>query len=325
MTHRKARLLFLLATLLPLGMTAAPKILVRTAEFDFGECPNTQTVTHDFVLTNGGDEPLKILGVHTTCGCTVAQPDADTIPPGHKTTLHVSLDLSGRAGIQHKTVTVHTNDPQQPRFRLAMKGIAKKIVEITPRVVAFGRVTGTVRETKQITLHIFDTEARFEIAGLTGPDRGAFTAELATADHDTVQEIDVHMKPGLPPGVYRAELQVRNTHLQGSTHTVRIYAHVLDELTVTPAELVIPANGEKSTRNIMISAGKTKRFKVLEIIPPARDVETEIINRAEDHCLIRVRELRGSEALRGRALVIRTDAPNMPEIYVPVRLVDRDF
>jgi cytochrome c5 len=76
--------------------------------------PGETEVEYEFVATNGSSEAIAIVGIHTTCGCTVAQlpplPErALVLAPGARTTLRVKLDLQGKVGAIAKTVRVETS------------------------------------------------------------------------------------------------------------------------------------------------------------------------------------------------------------------------
>jgi hypothetical protein len=85
--------------------------------------PPGSTLVHDFVIENTGDEPLLIHSVVPGCTCTVNSYD-NFIAPGMTGKVSVSLDLYREwAGMDYfKVVTVISNDAENPRFRLALKG-----------------------------------------------------------------------------------------------------------------------------------------------------------------------------------------------------------
>jgi hypothetical protein len=84
--------------------------------------PGTVLV-HDFILENRGGDPLSITSVMPGCSCTVAGYDS-FISPGRTGKISVSLDIYREwAGQEYlKVVTVISNDRENPRMRLAIKG-----------------------------------------------------------------------------------------------------------------------------------------------------------------------------------------------------------
>jgi hypothetical protein len=91
--------------------------------FQGGVSEPGSSLSHDFVIENAGASPLTIESVVPGCGCTVASYDS-FIAPGRTGKVTVTLDLYREwAGQEYlKVVTVISNDPENPRMRLAMKG-----------------------------------------------------------------------------------------------------------------------------------------------------------------------------------------------------------
>jgi hypothetical protein len=80
-------------------------------------------MSHDFIVTNEGDDALLIYEVVPGCGCTVVSYEK-FLPPGKSGKIRVSVELYREwAGMDYaKSVTVISSDPVNPRVRLHMKG-----------------------------------------------------------------------------------------------------------------------------------------------------------------------------------------------------------
>jgi uncharacterized cupredoxin-like copper-binding protein len=100
----------------------APKVEVDNAEYDFGTIKPGEKVTHEYVLKNTGKSDLIIRKTTASCGCTVANVKSNVIKPGESTTLTAEFNSAGRSGTQTKTITVITNDPNNQRLILWLKG-----------------------------------------------------------------------------------------------------------------------------------------------------------------------------------------------------------
>jgi hypothetical protein len=100
-----------------------PQIIVEPVRFDWGEIPNDRPITQEFLIENRGGQPLEILGVTTSCGCTTARVEAETIKPGGQTRLWVTLDPTAHdpmTGPVVRFVYIRTNDPETPEFSLEL-------------------------------------------------------------------------------------------------------------------------------------------------------------------------------------------------------------
>ncbi len=119
--------LLLFITSISLALTGGPKISAPEASFDFGEIVEGELVTHNFVITNEGDENLIISKVRASCGCTAAKPEKNELAPGESTSINVQFNSTHRSGLQKKHVYVFSNDPvnQQFRFTFTTKILAR--------------------------------------------------------------------------------------------------------------------------------------------------------------------------------------------------------
>ncbi len=99
-----------------------PKIVFQEKEYNFGTVVQGEKVKHNFVVTNNGDDTLKISNVHASCGCTAALPDKKELLPSESTNIRVEFNSLGRTGNQLKYITVTSNDKDNPEFILKLFG-----------------------------------------------------------------------------------------------------------------------------------------------------------------------------------------------------------
>jgi uncharacterized cupredoxin-like copper-binding protein len=130
-------LFYLGSTVFPQVM--GPKATPQQSDYDFGEATQNDIVNHSFVLTNNGGDVLKILDVKASCGCTAANPDKNELKPGESTQIKVSFNTKGRKGPQTKTITVKTNDPDNPivTYKLSGNVIVKDTKDNTSGAIIF--------------------------------------------------------------------------------------------------------------------------------------------------------------------------------------------
>lgn len=78
--------------------------------YSFGELTEGDVVGHRFKCFNSGVEPVHILHVDKTCGCTDVKYSKKPILPGDTTYVELIFDTKGWSGRQVKQVKVITND-----------------------------------------------------------------------------------------------------------------------------------------------------------------------------------------------------------------------
>jgi hypothetical protein len=85
-----------------------------------------------FEFTNTGDEPLIIINVQSSCGCTVPSKPTEPIEPGKTGKIDVKYNMN--TGPIRKTITVETNaiNVEDGRVALKIKGevIVKPVINL---------------------------------------------------------------------------------------------------------------------------------------------------------------------------------------------------
>ena len=118
-----------LISVLTFNIVAAEKGAVMTfAEktYDFGTIKEADgPVTHVFEFTNTGSEPLVIINVNASCGCTRPEYPKEPVMPGKKGKIKVTFNPAGRPGEFSKEVKIRTNGSKRPVLRITGTVIPK--------------------------------------------------------------------------------------------------------------------------------------------------------------------------------------------------------
>ncbi len=108
--------------LTPQELENAPVIVVDNNTFDFGKIKTGESITNEFVISNQGKTKLIIRKVQSSCGCTAVAPEKKELEPGESTKIKAIFNSSGRSGMQHKNITIISNDPKNTIINLSIKG-----------------------------------------------------------------------------------------------------------------------------------------------------------------------------------------------------------
>jgi hypothetical protein len=99
----------------------APKIVFKEDVHDFGKVPRGPELQYNFRFTNKGNAPLVIERVQTSCGCTGATVgDKKEYTKNESGEIKVNFSTQGREGHQEKTITIFSNDPENPQKTLTI-------------------------------------------------------------------------------------------------------------------------------------------------------------------------------------------------------------
>jgi len=143
-----------------------------------------------FKYENTGPKPVHIASVKTSCGCTVASLKSNDVAPGEKGEITATLKLGDRVGLQHKTVSVTTDDNPQPTI-LSFNVAIPQLLEVQPMMM-FWTMKDPLNE-KVITVK--------------APGESPVTNITATS---TTQDFTAEVKPGDGPKEWKVNITPKN-------------------------------------------------------------------------------------------------------------------
>src|SRR4051812_36204627 len=112
--NRTTRIL-MLACALCLTAKAQAELKFEQTDIELHPTPADANAVAHFKYENAGSKPIHISNVQTSCGCTVASLKSNDVAPGDKGEITATLSIGNRTGLQHKTLTVMTDDPEHPQ------------------------------------------------------------------------------------------------------------------------------------------------------------------------------------------------------------------
>jgi hypothetical protein len=314
----------LAALLAPLGAMAqdAPRIFSPEPTFDFGSQDNEGKVQHDFTIMNVGTGTLEISDVKSSCGCTVAELAKKSLGPGEETKVSATFNLSGKQGPQTKVISVSSNDPDVPVYKLELKGNAVAAIEVEPRFVNYGSVVEDTLPEQKITIKSNKDDIRFNVTGAEVSE-SAFQAEVTTIKAGEHYEVTLKNVEPLQPGIAQGVINVKTDDPKRSVIPVRYHASVVGDLDIAPNQINLryTEDGSPTQQFMRVAPGRVKEFKVLEVVTPIPDMEAEIIPRGTNNYNIRLGKMPTDNTLEGKELIIRTDAPNAQEVKIPFKVI----
>lgn len=127
------RILALLSLIMIAGLllaacgNAPPRIVVEPTSHDLGETTQ-KPLELSYTVRNEGGSPLQIEKVSTSCGCTEATMDRETIPPGESAQLRVLFDPTedNLYGKILRVIYIRSNDPDNPEVDVEFRVTIQK-------------------------------------------------------------------------------------------------------------------------------------------------------------------------------------------------------
>lgn len=138
----------------PAQAEAQPDIKFEDKTFDFGNIQKGDKVTHIFTFKNEGSGTLKIKRVQPTCGCTVPKTFTKEALPGKEGKIELIFNSKNFMGAIKKTIYVFSNDPDEPKIGLILKGTVVADVVVHPqRRLFFGIIKQGESTTRNIMVN----------------------------------------------------------------------------------------------------------------------------------------------------------------------------
>lgn len=237
------------------AMAAQPVITLSQPSWNFGEVWHPQTQTLRLIISNKGDADLEIRDVRTTCGCTVANPEARVVTPGGQTILNVQYDTANKQGRVTSKVIIKSNDPLNPEVDLPIEGVVKRAIEREPLGGLVIRTNamdagqdGKVRLTNQLTQPM-----RLDLRGNNLEQWLDVRVEEVTPG--LVYDVYGRTKRKILPGVLRGELTFMTGLQDEPSFTVSVRIQVIPEVEASPvAFLFQPGDGAPPVRTVRIAS-----------------------------------------------------------------------
>jgi hypothetical protein len=104
---------------------SVPRLSLSESDIDFREIPSNRKISKTISITNFGRENLQIRKLMSNCSCIDLRISKSEIEAGEKAELSIEFDPKGRKGIDHKHITLFSNDPINPVQTIIIKSTVK--------------------------------------------------------------------------------------------------------------------------------------------------------------------------------------------------------
>lgn len=272
-----AFLIFLYAVICPLAAASEspakksagkPVISFNETTFDFGTVGQQEKYSHAFRFRNAGDQPLKIINVEGTWGCTAAAAAADEIPPGGESQINLTFATGKTLGDVVKQVTVTSNDPGNEKTTLSVSAHVQVDFGFEPDGIIFRnlrRCQSFEREV-QIKGNKIDQIKLLKVESNNNHISGEIISR--TENGKSRPFIRVHVQPGLPIGKVFETLTVTTDSPEHIHLPIKVFGEIIGNISVMPETVdfgVIDPDSEKAKMVTLTMGNPGDRFSVKDI------------------------------------------------------------
>jgi len=247
----------------------SPGLQFEYLHHDFGKADEGASVEMEFPFINTSSDIITVTNVKASCGCTAAQLQKKTFAPGEGEAIKSTFNTKDRTGTQHKTITVTTDDEDNPVYRLSFRGDVISKVYLEQKLLNFGEVMQG--EEKAMTFHLINVSGQdLQISNLVSAAGGlkfedgapaAFT-DKATGAEGVKIPVTVTIPSDYPQGPIATTLAIQTDYKDRPSHIGTIRGTVRGEVNIQPARIYFGfvKPGEAAERNFALSVLENKSF-----------------------------------------------------------------
>jgi hypothetical protein len=129
--------ILLVSSICATTILAGPKAIFKSTTFDCGKIieGKIDMLHAEFIVSNTGDQPLKISNVRPGCGCTNVKFDS-TVAPGKSMTVKSDVNIKGyHSGPVSKYITFTSNSDVDPTVKLVIQASIISPVSMAERYI----------------------------------------------------------------------------------------------------------------------------------------------------------------------------------------------
>ena len=236
---------------------------------NFGSVPRGAKVKHDFVLTNRLTEPITILNLRASCGCTSGKTNASIVQPGKTAIVEAHMDTRNFVGQKSTVLYVNliTASGHEAEIRLGVTSNILSDVVLNPGAIDFGTVMRG--QSPSLTLTIDRIEApgwRFERMVSASRAIDAQLVETARQGGSVSYLLTVSIKPDASAGLIREEIRLIGNDPQMPNVPVAVNGLIRGELSASPSVLSMGevASAAGTQGKFIVRASKPFTIKSVE-------------------------------------------------------------
>lgn len=303
---------------------SGPQITFASTVFEFGKVTVGNPVKHEFVFTNTGDELLIISSVKPGCGCTTAGDWTKEVEPGKTGIIPLQFNSNPHSvGGVTKNITVASNDKDHPVITLQLTGTVWTPLQVSPPNAYFNIAADSSGSAESIVRILNNTDQSVTLTGLQNNNTNQFSAELKEVQSGKEFNLIIKTIPPLSPGQKQAFISIQTSSTVLPSISVFAIALVTPTLSVTPAQITLPAGplDNAVTNFITIQNNSTNPVSLFEpsVSDQQIDVQLKEVQPGRQFTVTLIAP-RGFEIASGgkTELTVQSSNPKMKSITVPI-------
>ena len=234
----------------PAGAATWADRLFSETTHDFGPVPRGAKLRHRFVLNNRLTEPVTIVDIRASCGCTKGAANASLVEPGRSAIVEAEMDTRNFVGKKSTVlhVTLITTAGREAEVRLGVSSHILSDIVLNPGTIDFGPVAKGQSASKSLTIErIGLPEWRVEKMVTTCKWLEGSLVETVRDGTRVGYALKLSLKSDAPVGPIHDEVILKSNDPEAAAFPIQVIAQVRGDLTGSPSILnlgkVVSAEG----------------------------------------------------------------------------------
>ncbi len=298
-----------------------PEIFFEEPDFNFGKIYKGEKVNHIYKFENRGKSILEINKVKSSCGCTAVILTDKNVLPGKTGEIKATFNSGSNRGNVKKSITVASNDPNSPTYRLSISGEIIEEISARPHNINFGSIYINDEIDKNITVKSL-TESNFNINKITSskPFVNASIAEKNEGGYN----INVALKGNHQVGRFSGNISLETDSPRQPKVTIPFFGEITGDITIYPKRIYYGTitKGKELTQKLFVKINKDD-IKISNTKVSPDFLSIKVVEKYEEennpHCLIEIKLHK--EAIVGKLnglLELKTNSKIQPIIKIPI-------
>jgi hypothetical protein len=132
--------LFIITILVSRLLSADAIISSEKTTYDYGTVTEgeKEKITYKIPIKNNGSDPLKIIKIRKSCGCTSIAFDT-LIMPGKSSIIQTEINIHGLSGKLKKCINILSNATNNKSLEICLESFIQKIIDLSEEYIQFGQ------------------------------------------------------------------------------------------------------------------------------------------------------------------------------------------
>ncbi len=248
---------------------------------DFGSVPRGPVLSHPFHVTNNTAAPVRIAGIHVSCGCVSAEAAESYLLPGQKTVIRAQMRSNVFSGPKSVTIFVRLDLPQSEEVRLWVQANSRDDVTVTPEAINFGQVKRGASPTGSVAV-TFLGNGQWQVTGVQADSNYVKTTlkEQRRTATDVSYQLTAELRADAPAGKWYTDIWLKTNNPATPRVRVPLNVEIESALSVSPTTVDLGQLKVGGTVERRVIVRGVKPFRVTEI--KGGDDQIKIVESSAD-------------------------------------------